>query len=311
MNYSKQLVDGALFTVCYIVLLLVTIFVPVLGLISMLVLAVPFIIYAAKYDWKPSLLMFVAAFLLSILIATIYAAPAAVLAGLGGIVIGSSIHRELAPYETWARGTIGYAVGIVFSLLFIFYILDINLLDEFSQQTDELLIQMKDMVEQFGMGQEVEEEFSIIEQQIELFKQSVPVFIVVIAILLAILNQWISYKVINKIDKQKLRFPKFRNLRFPVSILWIYLLAMIITLFQEEPNGLYIALQNVIMLTGLLMAIQGLSFIFFISHRKNISIAIPIVVMVLTIFFAPFLLPLVRILGIIDLGFGLRDRMVK
>lgn len=190
------------------------------------------------------------------------------------------------------------------------FVLNINVIEEFSQQADEVLELSKDMANQLGM--EADAEFTVMEQQLNLYKQLVPVFVVLASLLLALLNQWVSYKILNRLEKQRLRFPKFRNLRFPTAILWIYLLAMILILFQGEQDGtLVVALQNVMMLTGLFMAIQGFSFIFFISHHKNISIAIPIVLVVVTLIFAPLLFPLVRILGIIDLGFGLRDRMVK
>lgn len=310
MNKSRQLTDGALLTAIYIVLLLASIFIPVLSLITMLLLAVPFIIFAAKHDWKPSLIMVVVATILSILFASIIVLPIPIVAGLGGVMIGTAIHRELSPYETWARGTIGFAVGLLLTFVFLFSVLNINVIEEFSKQADEVLELSKDMASQLGM--EAEAEFTIMEQQLNLYKQLVPVFVVLASLLLALLNQWVSYKFLNRLEKLRLRFPKFRNLRFPTAILWIYLLAMIMLFIQGEQVGtLVIALQNVMMLTGLFMALQGFSFIFFISHHKNISIAIPIVLVVVTLIFAPLLLPLVRILGIIDLGFGLRDRMVK
>ncbi|MBS3678702.1 YybS family protein [Ornithinibacillus massiliensis] len=310
MNKSRQLRDGALLTAIYIVLLLVSIFIPVLSVITMLLLAVPFIIFAAKYDWKPSLIMLGVATILSILFASIMVLPIPIVVGIGGVMIGTAIHRELTPYETWARGTIGFAVGLLLTFVFLLSVLNINVIEEFSQQADEVLELSKDMANQLGM--EADAEFTVMEQQLNLYKQLVPVFVVLASLLLALLNQWVSYKILNRLEKQRLRFPKFRNLRFPTAILWIYLLAMILILFQGEQDGtLVVALQNVMMLTGLFMAIQGFSFIFFISHHKNISIAIPIVLVVVTLIFAPLLFPLVRILGIIDLGFGLRDRMVK
>ncbi|WP_010094657.1 YybS family protein [Ornithinibacillus scapharcae] len=312
MNKSKQLIDGALMTAVFIVMLLVTIFAPVISVLTLIFLAVPFVIFAAKHDWKPSLLMFTVAILLSILFATFISIPLTVLAGIGGIVIGSAIYQERSPYETLARGTVGYAIGILLLIVFNMVLLDVNIIDEFNQEMDEAIETSKELVADFGMGQVSEKDLMLIEQQLNVSKQLIPVGIAIFSLALALLNQWLSYKLLNRIDRKRLQFPKFRNFRFPISVIWIYLLAMVLSLFQTDPNStVFIALQNVIILTGLLLALQGISFIFFFAHHKNITIAMPIIVTIITIVFAPLLLPLVRILGIIDLGFGMRDRMVK
>jgi uncharacterized protein YybS (DUF2232 family) len=312
MNKSKQLTDGALLSAIFIVLILITMFVPVLSFFTTFLLAVPFVIFAAKYDWKPSFIMLFVVIVLSILFATILSLPLPILAGTGGIMIGAAIYREKSPYETWARGTIGFALGILIIFVFTFAVLRINIIEEFNLIVNESMEMSKDMIGSLGMGDVSEEQFSLLEQQMNIYKQLIPVFIVFSSIILALVNQWVSYKILNRLERKQLRFPKFRNLRFPTSLIWIHLLAIIGTLFQTDTSGtFFIALQNVIMLTGLLMIIQGFSFIFFYTHHKSLSKAIPIIAIVLTVLFAPILLPLVRILGIIDLGFGLRDRMVK
>jgi uncharacterized protein YybS (DUF2232 family) len=312
MNKSKQLTDGALLSAIFIVLMLITAYVPVLSLLSLLILAVPFIIFAAKYSWKPSLIMLVATSILTMIFATFLAIPLPILAGLGGIMIGSAIHQNSTPYETWARGTLGFVMGMLFTFLFSYFILQINIIGEFDQQVDQVLEMSKQMMVDLGMEQEAEEEFILLEQQVNVFKNLVPVGIVLISLLFALLNQWISYKILNRIEGKQLRFPKFRNLRFPTAVIWIYFLAILVSFFQTESNGtIVIALQNILMLVGLLMVIQGFSLIFFYAHNKHLSKAIPVIAIVLTVFFAPLLLPLVRILGIIDIGFGLRDRITK
>ncbi|WP_047980144.1 YybS family protein [Ornithinibacillus contaminans] len=312
MNKSKQLTDGALLTTIFIVLLLITMYAPILPLFTTFVLAVPFVIYAAKYDWKPALLMFVATAILSILLGTYLALPLPFLAGLGGIMLGSAIYRERPPYEIWARGTIGFIAGILFTFVFSLLVLQVNVLDVFSEQLDIAFEQSEQIITQFGMGEVSDEQFAIIEQRLSLLKNLMPVAIVILSIGLALLNQWISYKILNRTSKQQLRFPKFRNMQFPPAIIWIYLIGILVSFVQPDPTGtIAIAVQNIVMLVGLLMVLQGFSFIFFYVHTKHLAKAIPIIAIVVTLFFAPLLLPLVRILGIIDIGFRLRSRMKK
>lgn len=49
MNQSRKLTDGALLLVIYVMLLLITIFVPILTMIGMFLLPIPFILYTARH----------------------------------------------------------------------------------------------------------------------------------------------------------------------------------------------------------------------------------------------------------------------
>ncbi|QGS69831.1 DUF2232 domain-containing protein [Oceanobacillus sp. 143] len=71
------------------VIMLLSIFIPIFSIL----LPIPFILYSAKYDWKPTLLMFVVAILLAVIFTTILSLPTVVLMGLGGIMIGNAIYK--------------------------------------------------------------------------------------------------------------------------------------------------------------------------------------------------------------------------
>ncbi len=312
MNQSKILTEGAMLTAIYIVLLLIAAFVPIITIIAMFLLPVPFIIFASRHNWKPALLMFGVAVVLSVLFATIVSLPLTVLMGLGGIMLGSSIYKKLPAYETLGRGTIGFVVGLVFIFVFSQFVLQVNLMSEIDQMINQYVQMIKDLMEQFGLADQGEEQIEMLEQQMGMITSLVPAGIALIAILMAFVSQWVSYKVINRLDGMKLGFPPFRMLRFPVSLVWIYFFALIFTFFELDPSStLYLAVNNVMMLTGILMTLQGLSFIFFYAHKKNKSKALPVASVILTILFPFFFLYFVRLLGIIDIGFSLRDRISK
>ncbi|AIF45024.1 YybS family protein [Virgibacillus sp. SK37] len=312
MNQSKRLTEGALLTAIFIGLILVSVFVPVLSFFAMFVLPVPFVIYASRYDWRPSLIMLAVSMLLSILFATIFSLPITLLMGLGGIMIGSAIYRQLTPYETWARGTFGFIIGLLFAFVFTQYVFGVNWVNELESMMNESMDMTINTFEQFGMGEQTEEAREMLEASLDMLVNLLPVFIALIAIGLAFLSQWVSYKIIRRLDNKEIKFPPFRHLRFPVSLIWVYFFALIITLIvSEQSNIFHLAAENLLVLTGVLMAIQGFSFIFYYAHHKNMSKAIPILIVVLTILFPMLFFYLVRILGIIDLGFGLRDRLSK
>ncbi|MBP1971032.1 uncharacterized protein YybS (DUF2232 family) [Virgibacillus natechei] len=311
MNQSKKITDGALLTAIFMVLLFVTILVPVVSIIAMFLLPVPFIIYGSRYDWKPTLLMLAVAMLLTTLFATVFSLPIAVLMGLGGLMIGSAIYQNVSAYETWARGTFGFIIGLLFVFVYTQVLFDINWIEEFELIVAQSMQMSTELLEQFGVGSEqATEAQEMMEEQVNLLTDLFPVGLAVAAILLAFISQWASYKMINRIERKELRFPPFRTLQFPVSIIWIYLFALLLSFIElDSGNIFYLGAQNLLMLTGLLMSLQGFSFIFFYAHHKKMSKALPIISVVLAVIFPPLMLYLVRILGIIDIGFRLRDRL--
>ncbi|QKY70814.1 YybS family protein [Lentibacillus sp. CBA3610] len=310
MNQSKKLTDGALLLTVFMILMLISAFVPVITLIATFLLPVPFILFASRYDWKPSIIMLIAAMALSSLLTSIFFVPIPVLMGLGGIMIGSAIHRKFSPYETWARGTIGFVAGLLFVFVFSQYVFQVNLVNEIDNMAQESITMSQDMMEQFGMGDITEDQLDMLTEQMGMLTDLLPAWLAIVALILAFISQWISYKVLNRLENRQLYFPPFRTLRLPVSLIWIYFFALIMSLFNLDPSGMvFIAVNNVLMLTGILMALQGFSFIFYYAHAKQMSKALPIASIVLTVFVPFIFLFLVRLLGIIDIGFSLRDRI--
>lgn len=309
MNNSKQVTDGAILTTIFIVLLLIS-FIPLLSVITAFLLPIPFIIFTYKHGWKPALVMVMAAFLLGFILKNIVALPVTIIATIGGVVIGRAMHQKRSAYETWAQGTAGFAVAIVLSILFIQFTFDVNFSAEIDKQMSSLVNQFDTIAEQVELREEATEQFDLIKEQMGLVMNLFPLAIVMASLLHAFISQWITYKLMNRIEQKNYRFPPFRELTFPSAILWVYLITMLITLTQPDPEGmLFITVQNVLMLAGMLIMIQGVSFIFYFLYIKELSPALSVIGIILVIFFAPIAFPLLRILGIIDMGFKLRERL--
>ncbi|TRM11030.1 DUF2232 domain-containing protein [Lentibacillus cibarius] len=308
MNQSKQLTDGALLTAVFIILMLISAFVPVISIAAVFLLPVPFVLFASRYDWKPSIVMLLAAIGLSVIFTSIYSALIPVLMGIGGIMIGRGIYRKYTAYETLASGTIGFVAGLVALFLFSQVFLQVNLINEMDEMLQESLEMSQNVMGDFGLAGQTEEQMQLVKEQLDMLIQLIPVWVALIGLLMAFISQWVSYKIIGRLENRSLHFPPFRTFRLPVSLIWIYLFALIISFI--DLSGLAAqAVNNVLMLTGIFMALQGLSFIFYYAHEKNKTKALPVISVILTIFFPFIFLYLVRLLGIIDIGFALRDRI--
>ncbi|RDW15232.1 DUF2232 domain-containing protein [Oceanobacillus arenosus] len=308
MNQSRKITEGALLLAIFMVIMLLSLFIPIFTIL----LPIPFILYAARYDWKPSILMFIVAILLAALFTTVFSLPVVILMGLGGMMIGNAIFKNLSAYETLARGTLGFIIGMLFIFVFTQVVFDVNVMNDMNEIVEQSVSMSNDMIEQFGIqGIQTEELERVIQLQIELMFDLLPAIMILTVVFLAFLVQWIGYKFINKLYKRKLRFPPFRKLQFPSSLLWIYMIVLLFSIIEtDHTSTLFVMIQNASLITGTLMIIQGFSFIFFFAQHKGLPKVIPILAVVFTLFI-PILLSFVRILGIIDIGFKLRERRTK
>nr|MDF9460193.1 DUF2232 domain-containing protein [Bacillus pumilus] len=102
---------------------------------------------------------------------------------------------------------------------------------------------------------------------------------------------------------------KFKDMRSPKSMVWYYLLTLLLMLIQTEKGDfLWLVQTSAFQILFILVLIQGFSFIFYYCHEKSISKAVPIFAIVLGVLYPPVGV-IVRIIGIADIGFDLREKV--
>jgi len=300
MKKSTILKEGALFSGFYIILFLITVFVPGIGTVTMFLLPIPVVLYSFRYGLKPSLIMFFVILILTALFATVLSLPITILAGLGGIVIGLCLHYKKSVYETWALGAVAVALGFVFVFIINQVLFDINLVTELNGIVDSYTAQIISMFEQYGNIPE--ETLLLMEEQLLQVKNLLPVLLGIIGILYSFISLWVGFKLINRLYKHNYKFPPFYQFRLPVSIIWYYLISFFVFLMVPEQDSIWNqAASNVSMLIGLLLVLQRLSFIAYYIHIKNKSKGLLITAIVLLMMMPPLFIFPDRILGIIDL----------
>src|SRR5699024_1958913 len=138
MNQSKKLTEGAIFSAIFMALMLASL-IPILSLFTIVLLPLPFVIYASRHGAKPGLLVLVVTSLLTILFFTVFTLPFTLMMGAGGLLIGHAIYRKRSAYETWAYGIIGFIGGLLFAIAFAQVMLGINFINEFESMATEQL----------------------------------------------------------------------------------------------------------------------------------------------------------------------------
>src|SRR5699024_12453704 len=104
---------------------------------------------------------------------------------------GLAIHDKLTPYETWARGTLGYVFGLLFVFLFTQYFLNINYSQELQIVIDESLQTTMGLLQNVGLeNQQLDEIQQLMEDNFSNVLKLIPVILVVISMVIGLVSQW-------------------------------------------------------------------------------------------------------------------------
>src|SRR5699024_4147912 len=105
----------------------------------------------------------------------------------------------------------------------------IKMFNEIKLVIDEMMARVNSITSQLQFGTDVESQLEIIEEQMRQFPDLLPSTMVIMSIIYALITQWVSYKVINRLNRENYSFPPFKQLNFPPVIIWLYLLALIVS----------------------------------------------------------------------------------
>lgn len=311
MKNTQMLIEGALMLAIYIVMLLLMVFVPLTSIPLQLFCILPFLLYSSKYSVKYSILLIIGAVLISFIVGSVFASALAFLFGTLGLMMGYCIRKKESKQIIYISSSIVLLANIILIFVVAAVFFKLNFIDEFVTMYQTTIDQYMDTLSKFGQTppKELQEQLTTMLNLIGLMTPSLLIgtsFITVIIIML------VNFPILKRLKVDVPSFQPFRLLQFSKSVLWLYLIVLILSLIvnTEENTYMHMALLNAGFILQTLLVIQGLAFIFYFCHIKKWTKAIPILAVVLT-FFIPIVLSIVRVLGIIDLGFNLRQLLNK
>ncbi|HJV32170.1 MAG TPA: YybS family protein [Bacillales bacterium] len=312
MKNVRKLTEGAILMAAFTVLLLVTIYVPVLGMVVNLFLPVPFILFAAKNDLKSLVVFMVASLMISFISGTIFALPLTLAYGLTGTVMGYLLQKNKSRTTILISGSIIFLSNLVIQYIVSTAFFHFNIIDEMIKAVHESIKISSKVMEEMGQGQESAKIIDQFEKGLDLIKTLVPSLFVMSSFIIVFFIQLLSLPIIKRFGIKVENWKPFREISLPRSLLWYYLLAMLGNMLLHPAQGTYMfnAFTNLTYILQLFMVFQGLTFIFHFFYQRGTNKSVPVVLSVLTIL-VPVFLYIVGILGIIDLGFDLRRRSGK
>ncbi|ADU32539.1 YybS family protein [Evansella cellulosilytica] len=306
MNRSHMLMEGARSLAIYIILILLTIWLPFVSLITLFLIPIPFILFTNKHGLRAGGLLALFSFFLLFLI-TPLSLPITVAFVIGGVTIGELYRKGKHAFAVFLGGSLAFISALIFNYVGSILVLNINPIEALQNLFRESLEQTAEMLQ--VLGQYDEAVINSINLYIDHLSYIAPTIIIILGVVYAFIVQWLASLWMRKQKYQVTLFPPFREWSFPKVFIWYYLVTYIFVFIGlEEGRTMFIVLANLTPVLDIILMIQGLAFIFFFFHMKKKNKIVPIIITII-LFLLPMLLYIVRIIGIIDLGFELRKRL--
>ncbi|WP_243355154.1 YybS family protein [Bacillus litorisediminis] len=310
MNNTRRLTEGAVLLAIFSVLLLIFLYVPYISVISMFFLPLPFIIFTVKFGFKNSAVFGVASLFISFIIGSLLAIPVTLLYGSLGMVVGYAIREKKGRFFLYISSTLTVSIGLLLQYIVSILFLDVNVIEETFEVTKQSFIRSMEILQAFG--QQVPAEFT--EENIvtvfDMLKTLFPSLLVVSSFIAVYLILLVCGTILKRFKMPLPERIPFREWKLPRSLIWYYVGVTLISFFVPFETGTFtnMAIVNLVFMLQVLFTIQGLSFVFFFAYNKRIAKAVPVIVAIFAML-TPIGLLLIRLLGIIDIGFDLRQRV--
>ncbi|MBS4204300.1 YybS family protein [Lederbergia citrea] len=309
MKKNQKLIEGASMLAIFILMLLLSLFIPLVSIVVQFFLILPFLLYSAKYPVKYAAMLVVAAVFVSFVLGSYYAVPLALLFGTTGLMMGYCIRSRKNKLVVYLASSMVFLANILLFFAIAAKFFGMNFLEEISDLFKSSVTQYTDALSIIGQSPPPELQDQLGEM-IRMMNSMAPTLLLITAFITVLILMAVNFPIIKRLGIAVPKFEPFRLMKFPKSILWYYLIALVLSMLMKLEVGSYwyMALVNAAFILQTLLVIQGLSFIFYYNHIKKWPKFIPILAVILTLVL-PFTLSIVRVLGIIDIGFNLRQRL--
>lgn len=302
-NQTKAMTQGAMMIALFLILVAFAFYVPVINLLAFIFAPLPLAWYSATYSRKLAIGVSLLAVAASILIGNLLIAPLSLILALVGLVIGDCLREKKSKiYLLMATGT---AILLTFALQFVLLVrfLDINFIEESMQLARDTYEESLEYSAKFT-GEEVQMEEQM-GQMFDMMEMALPASITISIFALAFIWVLVLLPLLNRLKVEVPKFPPFRDMRLPRAILWYYLIVLSINLFIQPEYGsaFYVVMLNLSIILWVLLTVQGISFLHFVIDAFRYPRFLKVLATVIAIPMYSFIV----LVGIIDLGFNLRE----
>lgn len=309
MKQTKALVEGAIMISIFAVMTLFYLYVPLLSIIFCLAAPIPIILYTIRHGLKKGIAAGAIGIVISFLIGSINGLMSAPILIAVGIGMGVFYSRR-QPGNAIITGALIYLFSFLIYFVVSVQLFQIDILGAAKESIDQMMPMVESVLKQSGASeQDIAKQLKQFRELQDTALSALPVTLLIFVTLVSFVNHWFVRPLLKRFVPDMPVLKKFKDMRLPKSMVWYYLLTLLLMLIQSEKGSfLWLVQTSAFQILYILVLIQGFSFIFYYCHEKNISKVVPIFAIVLTILFPPIGV-VVRIIGIADIGFELRDKV--
>jgi len=262
--------------------------------IVVLVVSSPTLVHAAGYFFVPALLLL-------FLSGTAWPFTAIILAVmlLPGAVMGYMYRKRSGAWATLTAG----AVSMIAVLLTVYVSVSLSGIDV-AAEIRELIQGQFDLFEQVTGTAIIKPD--ALEALISVAVSLLPLYIMIIALYYTVVTHFFSRRLLNMLGYPAAALPPAREWRLPKSLVWYYLVILLLDMFVTSDNFLYALVLNVYPILLMTFTVQGVAFIIYLMHIKGRGKVLPVVVSILCILFPPVMY-ITSMVGLVDTAFPVRQ----
>ncbi len=291
------------------VMTLFYLYVPLLSIIFFLAAPIPIILYTIRHGLKKGIAAGAIGIVISFLIGSInglMTAPILIAVGLGMGVF----YSRRQPGNAIITGALIYLFSFLISFVVSVQLFQVDIMGIAKESIEQMIPMLESVLKQSGASeQDIAKQLKQFREMQDAALSALPVALLMLVTLTAFVNHWFVKPLIKRFVKNMPALKKFKDMRLPKSMVWYYLLTLLLMLIQTEKGSFLSLVQtSAFQILFILVLIQGFSFIFYYCHEKSISKAVPIFAIVLGVLYPPVAV-IVRIIGIADIGFDLREKV--
>nr|WP_283255618.1 YybS family protein [Bacillus altitudinis] len=284
-------------------------YVPLLSIVFFMAAPIPIILYTIRHGLKKGIAAGAIGIVISFLIGSInglLSAPMLIAVGIGMGVF----YSRRQPGQAIITGALIYLFSFLIYFVVSVQLFQVDILGVAKESIDQIMPMVESTLKQSGASdQDIAKQLKQFREMQDTALNSLPVALLIFVTLMSFVNHWFVRPLIKRFVPDMPALKKFKDMRLPKSMVWYYLLTLLLMLIQPEKGSFLSLVQtSAFQILFILVLIQGFSFIFYYCHEKNISKVVPIFAVVLTILFPPIGV-IVRIIGIADIGFDLREKV--
>lgn len=274
-NPVRPVVEGGVLTAVAILFALISTYLPVIGAFVNLLWPVPIVLLGVRHGYKWSIMAVVASGLIIALIMHPLTAVSVVVGfGLIGIALGYGLRRDFSPTKTLFIGSAASLVSKIAVLSISAAVMGFNPLNLQTEAMIKGLEQALDFYRNMGMNPEdLARMEATLKPMMELIKIILPAGFVLAAFVDTFLNFQVAKVVLTRLGHTIEPFPPFRRWNMPKITVYGLAVSLVAIYWGQtrQLELLYNAGMNLQVIITMLLFIQGMAVVYFLTDKYNLS----------------------------------------